>query len=120
MIGAGWWQSEKERLKLTVVGSSWINGLDLTWWAVGNRNPAYGPQRHMTSMIWVSLEWVLGQAVNLRKFKQVSICRELCEGGGLILVVSVCLSACLFQQMKTAEVIGEVVCRDDIEEFELK
>lgn len=40
--------------------------------------------------------------------------------GGLILVVSVCLSACLFQQIKTAEVIGEVVCRDDIEEFELK
>lgn len=112
----GWLMSEKERLKLTVVGSSWNKWFqDLTWWAVSNRNPAYGPQRHMTSMIWVSLEWVLGQAVSLRKFKQVSICEELCEGEGgwFWLSLSVCLPV-FFNNENCTEVIGEVVCRDDM------
>lgn len=53
------------------------------------------------------------------KFKKVSICRELCAEVRIDFGC-LCLSACLFQQMKTAEVIGEVVCRDDKEEFELK
>lgn len=54
------------------------------------------------------------------KFKKVSICRELCAEVRIdfgCLSLSACLS---LSTNETAEVIGQVVCRDDKEEFELK
>ena len=54
------------------------------------------------------------------KFKQVSICKEFCEEVRVdlgCLSLSVCLS---LSTNENSEVIGKIVCRDDIEESELK
>lgn len=51
----------------------------------------------------------------------VSICRELGEGRGLIWLFGLFqFTWGFFSNNETAEVIGEVGNRDDIEEFELK